>query len=49
MNSKIANSYLYRGLAYCKVNKKEQACGDFIKADQLGDEKAKEMLRNNCK
>jgi len=43
-----AAAYRCRGTAKIKLGQKEEACKDFVKAKELGDEYAQDEIDNNC-
>lgn len=44
----LSSSYLFRGYANLKSGKKQQACLDFSKASELGNEMAFEAIKKHC-
>ena len=48
LEPKLANSYLYRGRAYFKLNNKQNACEDWSKAGELGKAEAYEFIQKYC-
>ena len=48
-NNKYTSAYMTRGKLYQKLGKKEEACGDFRKAETLGSDDAKIERMVNCK
>lgn len=47
-NPKSIDSYYNRGLCYFKINLKDEACSDWRKAKELGDEEVGELLEKHC-
>jgi len=48
INSKLANSYFFRGRAYYKQGLKTKACEDWSKAGELGKSEAYEYITKYC-
>jgi len=48
LDPSYARAFINRGSAEIHLNKKNEACFDFRKADSLGDEGAKELIKNHC-
>lgn len=48
-NPKLSNSYFFRGRVNYRLGKKTEACEDWSKAGELGEEKAYEAIRTYCK
>ncbi len=49
LNPKLSNSYLFRGKAYFKQGDKIKACENWSKAGELGEEKAYQFIKENCR
>jgi hypothetical protein len=44
-----AYAYLGRGIARLNLNRGDEACADWFKSKMLGEKKAEEYIKNNCK
>jgi tetratricopeptide (TPR) repeat protein len=49
INPKVSNSYFFRGRAFYKQGKKQNACEDWSKAGELGKKDAYEYISKYCK
>jgi tetratricopeptide (TPR) repeat protein len=47
-NFNLKDSYLYRGLAFYSLNKKNEACSDWMKSKGLGKKESEEFLKIYC-
>lgn len=48
-NFALSDSYYWRGLIYLRYNMKNEGCEDLIKAKELGDPDAQELISKHCK
>jgi tetratricopeptide (TPR) repeat protein len=49
INPAYGEAYYRRGLAYVQLNNKDYGCPDLKKAEELGDNRASELLKKYCK